>query len=262
MQFLPDNSGTGNQLPAANQSGLLGVPSTASGPSYQPEVAQSLPEKRSATDSSIYWLFILISYEIREDQVGSLQPAAKRRGHANANSVNTNTGSSDHHVYSNASSALQIQLSISELGAVDASGADNRTVGSLSQANIAKGKKRNHRGPQRPGDTTAKSNSALDLPPMGFAPPGFNTICKAYFSAKTTNEALASVKRKKQDPIQNFTNLAESDSKETTHTRSCCYKPQADTRHLFKYLSAKGELMFFQHLKTYFEDQKTYIEFN
>ncbi|KAI8461296.1 hypothetical protein BY996DRAFT_4573648 [Phakopsora pachyrhizi] len=272
MQFLPDNSGTGNQLPVASQSGLLGVPSVASGPSDQPEVAQSLPENRSGTPSSIKrglretqnssastssnndgknptHSHGTLASSSREDQVGSSQPPAKRRRHANANSENTNAGSSDHHVYSNASSALRNQLSISELGAVGASGADNRTVGSLSQANIAKGKKRNHRLPQRPRDTTAKSNSAMDLPPPGFAPPGFNTIGEAYFSAKTTNEALAGVKRKKQEPIQNFTNLAESDSKETTRAR-----------HSSKYLSAKGELMFFQHLKTYFEDQKTYIE--
>ncbi|CAH7685672.1 Sin3 family co-repressor-domain-containing protein [Phakopsora pachyrhizi] len=89
----------------------------------------------------------------------------------------------------------------------------------------------------------------MDLPPPGFAPPGFYTISKAYFSAKTTNEALAGVKCKKKEPIQNFTNLAESDSKETT----CA-------RHSSEYLSAKGELMFFQHLKTYFDYQKTYIE--
>ncbi|CAH7682648.1 hypothetical protein PPACK8108_LOCUS15681 [Phakopsora pachyrhizi] len=36
MQFLPGNSGTGNQLPVASQSGLLGVPSTSSSPSDQP----------------------------------------------------------------------------------------------------------------------------------------------------------------------------------------------------------------------------------
>ncbi|KAI8445467.1 Sin3 family co-repressor-domain-containing protein [Phakopsora pachyrhizi] len=227
MQFLPDNSGTGNQLPVASQSGLLGVPSAESGPSDQPETRtqKKLEEKkaklaqtRNLTGEKPYG----VSKEKGPPLVGSLQPPAKRRRHANANSENTNAR---------------------QLGAVGASGADYRTVGSLSQANIAKGKKRNHRGPQRPSDTTAKSNSAMDLPPPGFAPPGFNTIGEAYFSAKPL------MKRKKQEPIQNFANLAESDSKETT-----C------TRHSSKYLSAKGELKFFQHLKTYFEDQKTYNE--
>ncbi|KAI8452580.1 hypothetical protein BY996DRAFT_8511775 [Phakopsora pachyrhizi] len=51
MQFLPGNSGTGNQLPVASQSGLLGVPSTSSSPSDQPNNILCQNQKSNAGSS-------------------------------------------------------------------------------------------------------------------------------------------------------------------------------------------------------------------
>jgi len=264
MQFLPDPSGNATQFPAPDSTGAALLNSGA------PHIDDAHPVPSTST-------FNISSHSKRHHKDGSSNLSLdgkytmpSRAGLSVLNHEDPNYTDSQHSGMKRrhpASVATHHQFGfpnelpapfsrahafIQELGP-NRNGDLNRDFvrgGNLNQTSPSRGVKRKHRTVHRVLDSTTSGAPISGLPPPGFAPCGSATIGEAYSAANTTNQILDRAKRKSRGGSQHA-NISDNDPKYGLDI------PRAIPRQS----TAKEELLFFYHLKTYFENPTTYIEF-
>lgn len=221
MQFLPDTSGNTNPQPLSNSEGLLGVCNSAGATSHDDAKNTSLQSNPKQSNSI----------------------TKRKRNGANV-AANTKVAISG----GSRTAALEANK------ARNTSSDSNKVDTSVSvDQNTPRGTKRKPKGVVNPGgDVTTAATSTAGLPPPGFAPPGYRSIGEAYNATLTSNRALARETRQPREAPQNPVN---------GKARNPANKESLTPDRIPKRVIAKEELLFFYHVKTYFGDQATYIEF-
>ncbi|EHS63440.1 uncharacterized protein PGTG_21572 [Puccinia graminis f. sp. tritici CRL 75-36-700-3] len=265
MQFLPDPSGNAGQLPATDSAGNLLLNSGASYIDGSHPVATTSAQNMSSTSKrnhkdtpnnfpsdSKYPMSSRAGPPImnHEDQSYThSQHSGKKRRHPGTGAPNNYFAPSNEHLAPGGSrthNSLQA-FGANQLG--ETNGEFNR-AGNFNQTSPSRGVKRKHRTVNKSSDPATSGTPVSGLPPPGFAPHGSATIGEAYSAANTTNQLLDRAKRKSRSNSRNA-NPSDLDHKHGSAIHQGV--PRQST--------AKEELLFFYHLKTYFENQTTYIEF-
>ncbi|EGF99814.1 uncharacterized protein MELLADRAFT_94093 [Melampsora larici-populina 98AG31] len=228
MQFLPDTSGNTNPQPLSNSEGLLGVCNSAGATSHDDAKNSSLQSNPKQSNSGTV----------------SQQPIPKRK--RNGANVATNTKAA----ISGGARTAVLEANKARNASSDSNKVD--TAVSIDQ-NTPRGTKRKPKGVVNPGgDAATPATSTAGLPPPGFAPPGYRSIGEAYNATLTSNRALVRETRQPREAPQNLVN---------GKARNPVNKESLTPDRIPKRVIAKEELLFFYHVKTYFGDQTTYIEF-
>ncbi|PLW07516.1 hypothetical protein PCANC_23520 [Puccinia coronata f. sp. avenae] len=262
MQFLPDPSGSAGQLLAPDSSGTV---RPKSGVTY---IDDTLPpstsiknfssnSNRSYKDSSNMPLdgkytmpSRTVPFALNEDASYPDSPhLGMKRRNPGSGAIQNNFASSNEHPalgYSRTHASLQ-GFSANPSGEMNG---ELPHAGNLNQTSPNRGVKRKHRTIHKTLDPATSEAPVSTLPPPGFAPCGSATIGEAYSAANTTNQILDRFKRNSRINSHR-TNLSDHDPRHGLDI----------TKGVPKHSAAKEELLFFYHLKTYFENQTTYIEF-
>ncbi|MBW0489565.1 hypothetical protein O181_029280 [Austropuccinia psidii MF-1] len=255
MQFLPDTSNSVIQPQMAIQTGtnLLTTLSATSTNSQDPPQVNHSTSTQTPSTPSLKRNFKDPHYLQHETNTSSSLPPPnkKRRQISSSHSINNPSTSSQ----KNPSNKNPInQTSSSELGngrILDLNGDANPVthVTHLSSNSPTRATKRKHRANNKTQESTNPSLNTTGLPPPGFQPPGYSTMGEAYHTALTTNQAINSAKLKSRDSGRQVGH-SDWDFNQTIHSQA-----------IPRQSPAQEELTFFHRLKTYFEDQTTYIEF-
>lgn len=186
-------------------------------------------------------------YQHDESTSGSQQPPVKRRRNG-ANNL----------AASKLSTPSTLRAPVLEANGLRQANTESDKLGASPSADPSslRGTKRKQKTAaiQHPSESASIIASTTSLPPPGFAPPGYRSIGEAYHATLTSNSAAPADKRKNRDTLQ------PPASGQTRETRR---NPPADANQIPKpkTVVAKEELIFFHHVKNYFANQTTYIEF-
>ncbi|WAQ87726.1 hypothetical protein PtA15_8A632 [Puccinia triticina] len=260
MQFLPDPSGNAGQLAATDSTNATFLNSGApyideSRPTHSTS-AQNMPStsKRHHKDTS-HNLSLDSKYSMasrsglavmnHEDQSYThSQHSSKKRRHPAGGTVPNYSGpSNEYHALGGSRTHSSLQgFGVNQVGEMN--GEFNHTD-TFNHTSPGRGVKRKHRAVNK--DSTTSGAPVSGLPPPGFAPHGSATIGEAYSAANATNQLLDRTKRKSRS------NPPNANTSDLNPRHGLDIPPRQST--------AKEELLFFYHLKSYFENQTTYIEF-
>ncbi|KAG0143975.1 hypothetical protein CROQUDRAFT_65528 [Cronartium quercuum f. sp. fusiforme G11] len=223
MQFLPDTSGNAPQPSLSNPNGLLGVCNSAG----------AVPHDDRKNPSQL------------SNQSKPVNPVVKKKRNG------ANTAASNKATAPGGSRPATLEANGSRHPNPDTT----RTGASAPvDPSPLRGVKRKARvAPNPASDNVASATAPIaGQPPPGFAPPGYRSIGEAYHTTLTSNRALA---------LENCTSRDTPRRPIPGQTHDSQGKQIHSTNQLPKRVIAKEELVFFHHVKTYFADQTTYIEF-
>ncbi|KAI9602743.1 hypothetical protein H4Q26_002041 [Puccinia striiformis f. sp. tritici PST-130] len=262
MKFLPDPSGNVGQPPATDSAGIAFAncgASHADGSHPVPSTSAQNITKNNHRDT-INNMSLASRYAMpsragppattHEDQTyTNSEYSGKKRRHPASSATHGHFGPlNDHSTSSGPRTHASLQgSSANQTGETNG---DLNRAGNLNQISPSRGVKRKQRAANKASEPASSATSVSGLPPPGFAPHGSATIGEAYSAADTTNHMLDRAKRKSRSSPQNV-NVSDQDPKYGLDISRCV--PRQST--------AKEELLFFYHIKTYFENQTTYIEF-
>lgn len=260
MQFLPDPSVNSTQhsainpgaAPLSNPGGIPPIPIDCSQSSLSTSKRNPSDNFSSLPSDSKHVLSSQTGVSILNPDDSSrlsAQSLGKKRKHAVSSSQRQDAPISNDHL---ASDCSHPHRSLTEPGS-NRAGEPNtelNSTGNSQHSNAGRGVKRKQRPANKISDFSPSAAPGSGLPPPGFAPPGCATMGEAYHAASTTNQLLDVGALEARNSSSNV-HAIHPDSKRNFDIPSGI--PRQST--------AKEELLFFYHLKTYFENQATYIEF-